>query len=143
MFKMLLIGLLFTFGPTKEKVQKDKGTITIEFSGIDKGRGYIELSVFNNYKGFPNSGKTAFKTYRFKITSSKESFSIKDFPYGEYAISCFYDINNNKILDTNFFGIPKEKVGASNNPTSNSIPSYKDAKFILNDPKLHLSIALK
>ena len=143
MFKMLLIGLLFTFGPTKGKVQKDKGTITIEFSGIKKQGGYIELNIFNNYKGFPNSGKTAFKTYRFKITSGKGSFSIKNFPYGEYAISCFHDINNNKLLDTNFFGIPKEKVGASNNPTSNSIPSYKDAKFNFNKPELDLSITLK
>ena len=142
-FKVLLMSLLFAIGPIKEKNQKNTGTVSIEFSGIDKGRGYIELSVFSSFKGFPNNGNTAFKTYRFKITSSKESFSIKDFPYGEYAISCFYDINNNKLLDTNFFGIPKEKVGASNNPTSNSIPSYKDAKFILNEPKLHLSITLK
>ncbi|MCX2763828.1 DUF2141 domain-containing protein [Aquimarina muelleri] len=77
------------------------------------------------------------------MTTGKKSFTIKDFPYGEYAISCFYDANNNKKMDTNFLGIPKEKVGASNNPTSNSISSYKDTKFNFNVPELHLSITLK
>ncbi len=63
MLKMLLISLLFTIGPIKEKTQKNKGTVTIEFSGIEKQGGYVELSMFNSYKGFPNNRNIAFKTY--------------------------------------------------------------------------------
>lgn len=143
MFKILIIGLLFIVGFIKEKNQKERGTITIEFSGIKKENGYIELNVFNSEKGFPDDKNTAFKNYRVKMTSSKKIITIKNIPYGEYAVSCFYDSNNNKKLDTNFLGIPKEKVGTSNNSISSSIPNYQDAKFIFNKPEYHLSIILK
>jgi len=34
---------------------------------------------------------------------------------GKYAVSVFHDENSNGKLDTNFLGIPREGVGASNN----------------------------
>jgi len=34
---------------------------------------------------------------------------------GRYAVSVFHDENSNGKMDTNFIGIPREGVGASNN----------------------------
>jgi uncharacterized protein (DUF2141 family) len=58
---------------------------------------------------------------------------LKDIPPGEYAISAFHDANDNKKMDTNLFGIPKEPIGISNNATGfMGPPKYNDAKFTVN-----------
>ena len=47
-----------------------------------------------------------------------------------YAISVFHDKNDNKKMDTNFIGIPKEPIGCSNGATGfMGPPKYKKAKF--------------
>lgn len=118
------------------------GSIHIQFSGIENAKGFIELSVFNAKRGFPTTQQSVVETYRFEINNVNPSYTIKHLPYDEYAISCFWDKNDNQKLDTNFLGIPKEKVGTSNNPDSNGMPEYEDAKFQLQKSELHLSIQM-
>ena len=54
---------------------------------------------------------------------------------GEYAIALFHDENSNKKLDKNFFGVPKEGYGISNNPKTLLEPTFKDAEFSLQNDK--------
>lgn len=138
--KMFLITFLLAAQLLPDKPQT--GTLTIDFSGIDQQKGYVHISVFNDYKGFPNTTESVVKTIRIKAEKSNEPIQISNLPFGEYALSCYHDANGNKKLDTNFFGIPKEKVGASNNPPSGSIPSYKAAKFVLQSRNFSTSIHL-
>jgi uncharacterized protein (DUF2141 family) len=61
---------------------------------------------------------------------------FKDIPKGEYAVSFVHDENDNKKMDTNFIGIPKEDFGCSNNATGvMGPPKYEDAKFQLTKNK--------
>jgi uncharacterized protein (DUF2141 family) len=47
-----------------------------------------------------------------------------------------HDENDNKKMDTNFIGIPKEDFGCSNNATGfMGPPKYEDAKFMLEENK--------
>ena len=68
---------------------------------------------------------------------------------GEYAISLFVDSNGNKKLDKNFFGIPKEQYGFSNNVMGRmSPPTFDQAKFMIEGPttqniKLRIGIPKK
>lgn len=135
--RILLLHLLFI-----GQLHAQSGAVFIRFSGINHLEGDIQLRIFNNSKGFPSSNEFVIKTFRITSTQGDNFLKISDLPYGEYAISCYHDRNGNKKLDTNFLGIPKEKVGASNNPSSSSIPSYEDAKFILNKENLTLLIQL-
>lgn len=49
---------------------------------------------------------------------------------GEYAVSIIHDANNNRKLDTNFMGIPREGFGFSNNVMGTfGPPSFDKAKF--------------
>ena len=51
-------------------------------------------------------------------------------PAGTYAISVYYDINDNGKLDTGLFRIPKEKIGFSNNARGRFGPAkWKDTQF--------------
>ena len=49
---------------------------------------------------------------------------------GTYALSLYHDENNNGMLDTNFFGIPKEPYGFSNDARGTfGPPKYTAAQF--------------
>jgi uncharacterized protein (DUF2141 family) len=51
---------------------------------------------------------------------------------GEYAIALYHDKNNNAVCDSNFFGIPTEGFGFSNNVRPFlSAPSFRKAKINL------------
>ena len=76
------------------------------------------------------------------MVDKKAIITLKDTPVGVYAVSAFHDINDNKKMDTNFLGIPKEPTGMSNNAKGfMGPPKYKDAKFkVLKDIKLTINI---
>ncbi|PJA96473.1 MAG: hypothetical protein CO129_06365 [Ignavibacteriales bacterium CG_4_9_14_3_um_filter_34_10] len=57
---------------------------------------------------------------------------FQQYPAWTYAIKVFHDEDNNKTLNTNFFGIPVEDYGFSNNARALiGIPSWDKAKFEL------------
>jgi len=87
---------------------------TISVPNIEKSVGEIQVSVFNTNESFLKEGKE-FRIYRFKVTSQSQKFTINDLPNAEYAFIIYHDINNNKEIDKNFFGIPKEPYGFSKN----------------------------
>jgi hypothetical protein len=47
------------------------------------------------------------------------------------AIGVYIDENENGKLDTNFFGIPKEQYGFSNNTKAFGIPKFEAAAFAI------------
>ena len=54
---------------------------------------------------------------------------LEQLPFGYYAVKLYHDENQNKKLDKNFFGIPTEGYGFSNDPSSIGVPSYEKARF--------------
>lgn len=89
----------------------------------EQGKMYIEL-----FKGAQNY--KAGKSYIQSIIPAKKGTvqaNFSDIESGEYVIRFFHDVNNNAQLDTNFFGIPIEGVGFSNNATMQfGPPKYQD-----------------
>ena len=68
---------------------------------------------------------------------------VFEVPAGEYAIASFWDENDNGELDTRLFGIPKERVGMSNNAKGRMGPAkWKDAKFTVEAGTTAMSIDL-
>lgn len=59
------------------------------------------------------------------LNQKEEKFSI-DLPKGEYVIQFYMDENKNGKLDTNMFGIPKEKYGFTKMYKGITRPKYKD-----------------
>lgn len=64
-------------------------------------------------------------------------------PPGRYAAVVIHDENSNMKLDRNFFGVPKEGFGFSNNPrVAFSAPSFQNAEVRVACPATHLEIRL-
>lgn len=103
--------------------------IEVNFTGIKSNKGKLFVELYNTKNSFL---KKPFKTAIVSIEDLKSTVIFKNIPVGEYAISAFHDENDNKKMDTYFFGIPKEPIGISNDAKGFiGAPKYKDAKFTL------------
>ncbi|TMM29419.1 DUF2141 domain-containing protein [Polaribacter aestuariivivens] len=128
--KKLLLTLAIIFGGIfATNAQETTFDLTINISGLSSNKGKVLIALYNEEGQFLKKG---FKGGMSKITNKKVTYTLKDIPKGEYAVSFFHDENDNNKMDTNFFGIPKEDYGCSNNAKGfMGAPKYKDAKFQL------------
>jgi uncharacterized protein (DUF2141 family) len=108
---------------------QNTGELIIHVDGIKSYKGYVQIAIYKSSKGFPSKNKFAYKSFRIETSKLKTSSFATSLPFGTYAVAIYQDANANKKLDTNFFGIPKEKTGVSNNTHSNALPSFYQAKF--------------
>ena len=85
------------------------------------------VAVYNDASTFLSK---SYKGVKSDISNNSCTVSFKDLPEGTYAVSIFHDENDNGKLDTNFFGIPKEDYGCSNDAKGfMGPPKWKDAIF--------------
>jgi len=119
----------------------DNYELTLSIDNIKEAKGTIEVGVFNTTDGFLEEGK-AFKTYSIPVNGKTITYTIKDLPEGNYAISMFQDKNTDGKCNLNFIGIPKEPYGFSNNfKPKFSAPSFKDCSFsLISDKTLNINL---
>jgi uncharacterized protein (DUF2141 family) len=133
MMSLVLSCLIFT-----PKSFAEESSLKINILNLDKP-GVLYLSICKNAAGFEETVENESEEASC-ITSAGEielqNFEINGMlPHGEYAISLFVDSNGNKKIDKNFFGIPKEQYGFSNNVMGRmAAPSFEQAKFEVTGP---------
>ena len=131
-FAILLSGILTT------NAQEETFDLTIQISGLNSDKGTLLIALYDKKENFL---KKIFKGNAIKIKDKKSEVTFNKVPKGEYAVSFIHDVNDNKKMDTNFLGIPKEDYGCSNNARGFiGPPKYDDAKFNLDSNK---SITIK
>ena len=129
--KRLFIILIFSTVLYVSGQEKETYTLTVNISGLDSNKGTLIVGIYTNENDFL---KNQFKSDVIKIKNNEAFVIFKNLAAGEYAVSFIHDENNNKKMDTNFFGIPKEKYGCSNNARGfMGPPKYVDAKFRLTE----------
>jgi uncharacterized protein (DUF2141 family) len=128
MQKILIIFLFFCIVNLTAK--DDKVELTVKVTNIRELKGEIEIGFYNNPEAFPDDGGQ-YKKLRVKVTSKTMYISVK-LPKGEWAVALYHDENNDKKINKNFLGIPKEPYAFSNNvkPVF-SAPSFEKTKFKL------------
>jgi uncharacterized protein (DUF2141 family) len=101
--------------------------VEVIIKNVGPARGTLFVGLFDSEKTFL---KKPVRGERVAAHEGSVRAVFKDVPAGEYAISVFHDANGNGKLDTNFIGIPKEGVGASNDAMGSfGPPSFQKAKF--------------
>jgi uncharacterized protein (DUF2141 family) len=129
---LLTIVILFT-AILSTSAQKETFNLTINIAGLSSDKGSLLVGVYNTKESFL---KKPFESDIIKIINKKSIITFKNIPKGAYAVSFIHDENDNKKLDTNFIGIPKEDFGCSNNAQGfMGPPKYEDAKFQLRENK--------
>ena len=100
--------------------------------GADPEQGLIDGALFD-------SADTFLKQPRDKVTVPVDANGSATLDFGQQAtgptaVVIIYDKNSNGELDTGFLGIPKEKVGFSNNARGRFGPaSWEDSQFELTE----------
>lgn len=117
---------------------QNQGRLTINYENITSDSGSLYVALYNSGEAFL---KKEFKGSVVKIENGKAQAIFDGLDYGEYAISSFVDENNNGLLDTNFFGIPKEPIAFSKNAKIRfGPPKFKDAKFLIDENEMEIII---
>ena len=130
--KLFLISfLLFYNGISTLTAQENKTlTITLEITTTKYNKGHILLALYDSEKNYM---KEIFRSAEVPIKNNKAKIIFNLLEKGEYAFSFFQDLNENKKIDTNFLGIPKEPYGFSNQKKGRfGPPKFKEVAFKLN-----------
>jgi len=117
-------------------------TLQLHVTGFRDNKGTAGGLVFASSNGWPEDRNQSIVQGGFPIAAREatETFRV---PPGRYAAVVIHDENSNMKLDRNFFGIPKEGFGFSNNPrVAFSAPSFQAAAVAVSCPVTQLEIRL-
>ncbi|MEO1482599.1 MAG: DUF2141 domain-containing protein [Myxococcota bacterium] len=118
-------------------------TVTIDVI-VESDEGRVVCVLFGSADGFPMKQQKAKARSTATPKSKKAVCTFKDVPAGGYAAIAFHDRNKNRELDTNWVGMPKEPVGASNGAKGTmGPPSFEDARFSVSDAGAKQTIRLR
>lgn len=110
----------------------DIGTLKLTVDNIQSEEGNIMIALYKSRENFLQEENI----YRSAVISAKKPsthFTFQEIPAGDYAIAIFHDKNADEKLNFNFFFLPKEPYGFSNNFIPRfSKPAFEDTKFSVN-----------
>lgn len=84
-----------------------QSSLQVEVTNLRNNTGQVSMELLSKDNVSVN-GKTEL------IEDNKCIITFNDINEGYYAVRYFHDENSNKEIDMNFFGIPKEGIGFSN-----------------------------
>jgi len=136
----LLLTLAFAVlaqAPTQENL------LRVEISGLRSDKGQMLCALFASAGDFPKHADKAVKRTTARIADRHAVCEFSGVASGTYAVSVVHDENNNGKLDTNFVGMPREGVGASNNAKGHfGPPKFDAASFRYTGGRLDLKITI-
>ena len=141
---VVISTLLFAVSVQTASPQKEsEHAIRAHIEGLRSDRGQVVCALFAVADDFPKRIDRAFARVTAQIMSGRSTCEFPMVPAGIYAVSVFHDENLNGRLDTNWLGIPREGVGASNNPKPRmGPPKFAAAEFQHSDAALDVEIIM-
>lgn len=108
-----------------------QNTIEIKVLNVPSTEGKISVALYDKEDSFLKFDGV-FASASSGANKGETHVVLNDIPEGVYAIALFHDKNDNDKLDTNWMGIPKEKVAFSKAKMKLfGPPSFEDCSFEL------------
>jgi uncharacterized protein (DUF2141 family) len=98
--------------------------LTIHVTDLRNHKGQLLLGIYTTADGFPSTAAKAVN-WQVKPAAAGDLVFTADLPVGNYSASVLHDENSDGKMNTNFFGIPTEGYGVTNNPK----PHRRAARF--------------
>ena len=124
--KAKILITLAIFASAFAKAQEVKMNINI--TNIAPGKGTVVLNIYDKKEDFL---KKVFLSKTLKANSSTLTFTLDLPKKGTYAVTVFQDLDDNKRLKQDWFGIPQEPVGYGNNFKPSAKPRFNDCAISL------------
>ncbi len=119
------------------------GHLRIRVTTPPNSNGAVAYLIFASPTGFPNTKAKAIRSAFVPEFASALTIDAGELAPGRYAVSVYQDVNGNHKLDSGLFGIPKEPVGASNNPKPHfGPPRFDECAFQMGESDQTISITL-
>lgn len=133
----LVIATLASISPMQIVNAAPAQTLNVVVNGIRSQKGEICIGVYSQdkAKGFPLNTSNVLQSACKKITGNTVKHQFVGLKPGSYAVAIVDDQNGDRKLNRDFFGIPTEGFGVSNNPTvsiQTGTPKFRDASFAVN-----------
>jgi uncharacterized protein (DUF2141 family) len=136
-----LVAIVGAFGQTPAPAEN---VIHVEISGLRNDKGQVLCALFTSADAFPKKANMAVARLTAKVAERQATCEFTGVARGTYAVSVVHDENANGKLDTNFIGMPREGVGASNDAKGHmGPPKFNAASFPFTGGRLDLKIHVK
>ncbi len=135
----ILVAVVPTFAERESKAAK----LRVRVVELRSAKGHVSCRLFDGPEGYPLQAAKAKQVLFCPIEGRVGTCRFAPTPRGVYALACFHDENDNRMLDTNWLGIPTEGTVASNHATALvGPPSFESARFKLERDALTLTLRI-
>lgn len=154
----LFIVYLTIYSPTllaedAERVSVQENPSVVDTTGdlsiaIDNLRntkkGRLLVLLYNKIDRVEVDVEDAFKVIRTPLEGQSQTVVFNAIPHGDYAVAVLHDKDKDDRMDTNFIGIPKEDMGASNNARGGPLggPKWSKAHFSVSGDVTSIAISM-
>ena len=133
--------LAVAWGAFAQKPAPAENVIHVETNGLRSDKGQMLCALHSSAAAFPKKADKAVARLTAKIAERQATCDFTGIAPGTYAVSVVHDENSNGKLDTNFIGMPREGVGASNDAKGHmGPPKFGAASFPYRGGRLELKI---
>ena len=131
---MILAAALGLIAAARVGLAADVYVVTAAIRGLDPDRGVLRIELHDAAETYLSRDDAVVPYRRRVIRVHGDVMEVRfaAVPPGRYALSMYQDVNGNGELDSNFFAIPNEPYGFSNNPKIVfGPPTFEEASFEL------------
>ena len=115
-------------------------SIKTNINKLNSDEGFVYFALYESQEDFLN--RNYLQARKVKADKNGVDVVFEGIRPGIYAISCFYDKNDNGTMDFDNDGLPLEDYGSTNNIMNFGPPRFSDAKFEVSDKDLTFEIKL-
>ena len=121
---------------------KSSAQLVIKINNITSIQGDLHIGIYDDPEVFLSLTEQYIFILK-RVDSIEMLIVIDTIPKGNYAISIMHDLNSNGEMDFNFFGMPQEPYGFSNNLNPHfRAPRFKESQFYYDGNYFELEIIL-
>lgn len=122
-------------------VEAQGANVQVAVTGVENSRGHVRVELCTRAtfltEDCPYQGVAPAQPGATIVT-------VAQVPPGEYAAQAFHDVTDQGVVHQNFLGVPKERIGFSNDaPLHLRGPRFREAAFIVGDPLQRITLRLR
>lgn len=141
LFSLLTALLALVKAGLPQSQSPQPNVIHVQIERLRNDKGQVVCALYSSSEGFPKNSQKALAHVNSTIAHDQAACEFSGIAPGTYAVSVFHDENSNGKLDTNFMGIPREGVGASNDAKGHfGPPKFDAAAFHFPGARINLTI---
>lgn len=144
LFTIITSVLAYWLTSTPTVADTGTGKMAFNIDGIESLSGTVYCRLYKDEQGFPADGEFAIAELLVKPIPGQTSCVFEEIEKGTYAFSVWHDVDDDGELDSNFVGVPKEPVGASNNAKGRfGPPKFQKAAVELSESTFEQSVTIE